>query len=386
MRSIWKNQRTKVQRIEWFAFYCKSAGREYYFNPKTNVVTWVLPDDEHSDGQTHTKLNEIPIKYPDGICQSKQSSKGNYTVSDSDVLIKDLTLFGFRKGHSKQGASTIKTRCIVCLALLSTFLAIIFAQGWIMTGQDGNANVNHKQRKCKDSFRIQTPISSMKPDLLPPLHAGKDSKILNAISLTEKDTRRIDIVEELHGNSDSTVTGRIVPKPDTSLFDTCSDQDNIHCSFSSEHSWFKNDGNALLHPDECKEMSWDYDAFHFSQLVGDEKQLCIDPSYLNEKAASLDMAEMKEAHDNNSEKSNKGKTTLQKNTCYTKECLCKPPQKMQEKFSTFKRTGIYKLPLLGRLFSEIAHLKTKQHTCGSERFVVDPSNEGIEIQREVHTW
>jgi hypothetical protein len=55
----------------WQAYYSERAQREYYFHPKTRIVTWILPDDENyhvpNDLNVHTEVetldaerNEIP--------------------------------------------------------------------------------------------------------------------------------------------------------------------------------------------------------------------------------------------------------------------------------------------------------------------------------------
>jgi hypothetical protein len=51
----------------WQAFYSERAQREYYYHPKTNIVTWILPDETHPDGSSepeemdqHSRTNEIP--------------------------------------------------------------------------------------------------------------------------------------------------------------------------------------------------------------------------------------------------------------------------------------------------------------------------------------
>lgn len=40
----------------WQAFYSERAQREYYFHPKTRIVTWILPDDENYN--VHNDLND----------------------------------------------------------------------------------------------------------------------------------------------------------------------------------------------------------------------------------------------------------------------------------------------------------------------------------------
>lgn len=55
----------------WQAYYSERAQREYYFHPKTRIVTWILPDDEnyhvhndlneHAENETHdAQRDEIP--------------------------------------------------------------------------------------------------------------------------------------------------------------------------------------------------------------------------------------------------------------------------------------------------------------------------------------
>jgi hypothetical protein len=38
----------------WHAFYSERAQREYYYHPKTKVVTWIVPDEMHPDRSTRS--------------------------------------------------------------------------------------------------------------------------------------------------------------------------------------------------------------------------------------------------------------------------------------------------------------------------------------------
>jgi hypothetical protein len=45
--------------INWYTFYSQKAGREYFFEPKSGVATWILPDDLHP--QPVVKPREVPL-------------------------------------------------------------------------------------------------------------------------------------------------------------------------------------------------------------------------------------------------------------------------------------------------------------------------------------
>jgi len=39
--------RDNTEPVIWYAFFSEKAGREYYYEPKSKTVTWVMPDDHH---------------------------------------------------------------------------------------------------------------------------------------------------------------------------------------------------------------------------------------------------------------------------------------------------------------------------------------------------
>mmetsp|Transcript_59437 Transcript_59437/g.88254 ORF Transcript_59437/g.88254 Transcript_59437/m.88254 type:complete len:464 (-) Transcript_59437:401-1792(-) len=43
--------------IVWLAYYCQEAGREYYFEPKRKIATWVMPDSYHPYPESAIKAN-----------------------------------------------------------------------------------------------------------------------------------------------------------------------------------------------------------------------------------------------------------------------------------------------------------------------------------------
>lgn len=66
----------KVDVVEWQVFFSERAQREYYFNPKTNIVTWILPDDLHPANQPHQE--EIVCTSDHGETATKQFTNKRY--------------------------------------------------------------------------------------------------------------------------------------------------------------------------------------------------------------------------------------------------------------------------------------------------------------------
>lgn len=49
----------EIDIVEWKAFYSERAQREYYFNAKTNIVTWILPDELHPANQPEDEMKLV---------------------------------------------------------------------------------------------------------------------------------------------------------------------------------------------------------------------------------------------------------------------------------------------------------------------------------------
>lgn len=58
-----KNARTKdagrgTAPVVWYAFYSEKAAREYYYEPISRTVTWVMPDDYHPHPDNHDNVKD----------------------------------------------------------------------------------------------------------------------------------------------------------------------------------------------------------------------------------------------------------------------------------------------------------------------------------------
>lgn len=331
MRSIWKIPRDKYQSIEWFAFYSKSEGREYYFNPKTNVVTWILPDDEHSDGEQQIKLKEILNGAEVNLSESKTINAGDDAVGDSILLDKDFILFGTPKSYRKRGTRNIRIgQFIAAFAILFFFLMIIVVCGWIVTdrgdGKDEHAKLDQPLKRGSKN--------SMQESILPQTYDGKQCKGEHSISSIAKPVKTIDILGKSHVTSD--LSERILVKQDDSPVENSLDPDCVYCSLSDQHNCVEN-GSRVFSLDKCH-------TFHLSKLVEDKNKLCINPFLKTD------------GHEKNTGKSYEGDFFRDKRR-----------QKQQARFSKPYRV-IYKIPLLRRVFSEFLS-KIKNHDYGNEHFV-----------------
>ena len=45
--------------VIWYAFFSEKAGREYYYEPKSKTVTWVMPDDHHPYPNPNHRRNSM---------------------------------------------------------------------------------------------------------------------------------------------------------------------------------------------------------------------------------------------------------------------------------------------------------------------------------------
>ena len=91
--------------IQWLVFYSKAAGREYYYEPNSKIVTWILPDDAHPNGMPtnattatkqqssarmerrsvsfHESVNESLTTRDDGIVKKEQRNQNQQQISSS---------------------------------------------------------------------------------------------------------------------------------------------------------------------------------------------------------------------------------------------------------------------------------------------------------------
>mmetsp|Transcript_27631 Transcript_27631/g.41819 ORF Transcript_27631/g.41819 Transcript_27631/m.41819 type:complete len:401 (-) Transcript_27631:2562-3764(-) len=339
MRSIWKIPRDKYQSIEWFAFYSKSSGREYYFNPKTNVVTWILPDDEHSDGEQQIKLKEIRNGVKVNLSESKTISEGDDAAGDSSLSDKDFMLFGTPKSYRKRGTRNIRIgQFIAALAILIFFFVFIVVYGWIVMdrGDSKDEHANADQPLKRGSKH------SINANVLPSVYDGKESKGEHSISSIAKPVDTMNILGKSHVTSD--LSERILVKQDDSPVENASDPDSVYCSLSDHHSCVDN-GSMVFSLDK-------HHTFRLSKLVEDENKLCINPFLKTD------------GHQKNTGKSYEGDFFREKRR-----------NKEQARFSKPYRV-IDKMPLLRRFFSAFLKSKIKHHDYGNEHFV-EQDNEAI---------
>jgi hypothetical protein len=48
--------------VEWLVFYSEKAGREYYYEPNSKIVTWIVPDDLHPNGTATGIETKAPVQ------------------------------------------------------------------------------------------------------------------------------------------------------------------------------------------------------------------------------------------------------------------------------------------------------------------------------------
>lgn len=95
---------------EWQTFFSKAAQREYYYNPETKIVTWILPDNDHADGKS-CNLKD-PVEDHDERCVQ---------LTPRMVLVDNLEGRGKKRRKNSMNAST-KTFVLLILSLIVTFV------------------------------------------------------------------------------------------------------------------------------------------------------------------------------------------------------------------------------------------------------------------------
>lgn len=78
--------------VVWYAFFSEKAGREYYYEPKSKTVTWVMPDDYHpypNPNPRGTSMDETAEDQPRLIPAPKVTRKVSWgTAKSEDRLLQ----------------------------------------------------------------------------------------------------------------------------------------------------------------------------------------------------------------------------------------------------------------------------------------------------------
>jgi hypothetical protein len=108
--------------IKWYTFYSLKAGREYYYEPKSGVVTWILPDDLHPQPMVK------PKEMMDRRVSFHESVNDPETPAPRSLLRK--------AGRNKPGKSRQIPifAAIICLCVL---LGTAICKGWLSRGMLG---------------------------------------------------------------------------------------------------------------------------------------------------------------------------------------------------------------------------------------------------------
>ena len=73
--------------VIWYAFFSEKAGREYYYEPKSKTVTWVMPDDHHpypNPNYRGTSMNEAAEDRPQLMPAPKVKRKVSWVTAKSE--------------------------------------------------------------------------------------------------------------------------------------------------------------------------------------------------------------------------------------------------------------------------------------------------------------
>ena len=78
--------------LEWLVFYSDTAGREYYYEPKSKLVTWILPDDAHPSGTTNsTSQRRKNVTFHDSVATTILTARNESEIKveedDHDVVV-----------------------------------------------------------------------------------------------------------------------------------------------------------------------------------------------------------------------------------------------------------------------------------------------------------
>ena len=78
--------------VVWYAFFSEKAGREYYYEPKSKTVTWVMPDDHHpypNPNHRGASMDETAEDQPRLIPAPKVTRKVSWgTAKSEDRLLQ----------------------------------------------------------------------------------------------------------------------------------------------------------------------------------------------------------------------------------------------------------------------------------------------------------
>ena len=78
--------------VVWYAFFSEKAGREYYYEPKSKTVTWVMPDDHHpypNPNHRGSSMDETAEDQPRLIPAPKVTRKVSWgTAKSEDCLLQ----------------------------------------------------------------------------------------------------------------------------------------------------------------------------------------------------------------------------------------------------------------------------------------------------------
>ena len=76
--------------VIWYAFFSEKAGREYYYEPKSKTVTWVMPDDHHpypNPNHRRNSMNETAEDQPRLMSAPKVKRKVSWGTAKSEAYL-----------------------------------------------------------------------------------------------------------------------------------------------------------------------------------------------------------------------------------------------------------------------------------------------------------
>lgn len=159
----------------WHAFYSERAQREYYYHPKTKVVTWIVPDEMYPDGSTF----EPPIVINDTNHHSRD-----------DNIPRGLVFVESHQKELNQTRRVLSGRALTFVLL--TFSTLITSVFWglqhesdhrvsheLLGEADKRENCSEKQNRTSritqlgrgDEERDKKSTGTSSDGLLPDIHA-----------------------------------------------------------------------------------------------------------------------------------------------------------------------------------------------------------------------
>lgn len=143
--------------VEWLVFYSEKAGREYYYEPNSKIVTWIVPDDLHPNGTATGIETKAPVQQHHHQQQPTMARRVSFHQSVETNIATRETCLEVREERKQEGTRFHRNPIELWMILLT--ISILIGLGLTFNRESSSEASIHPDITIVMNHRIENDVA-----------------------------------------------------------------------------------------------------------------------------------------------------------------------------------------------------------------------------------